>query len=380
MHVLMISSGLDKKFGGPPEAVTGIACALRNLGVHPTVAIFGQTKEGWESSHFRETLKAQSIPNLLFPYPSTSRYGGLPRLKDLPILWNLISESDFVILHQVFNFQNIICSLIVRFQQKSFAVMPHGSMTSYQAKKHQFRKFLVSPIFNKGFLEKADRIFVATENEKEEIEKKWRNKTTIVGLGVTNKHSNTEQRKDINGVFTFIFMGRLAAKKRIDVALLSLKLATELSKEPIRLIVCGDGEQEIVEQVLKYQNSPGLFQVDYRGWVGGLEKEKLLNSADCFILTSEDENFAIAVAEALSYGVPSLISTKVALSNLVAKYSAGIVFHGLEIETIAIDAIKIMKSDPLELSENALNASEELTWDFVGKIWEREIKLILGLV
>lgn len=374
----MVSSGLDKKFGGPPEAVTGAACALQKLGIETSVAVFGQTRESWNRSHFRETLEANSVKSQLFSKSYTSKYGGLPNLRDFSILWKMISQSDFITLHQVFNFQNIICTLIIRYQKKPFALMPHGSMTTYQTKKNRFRKFLVYPIFIKGIVNNVDSIFVATENEKNEIPSKWRTKTKIVGLGITTKRSIFKQKRQKHGLFTFIFMGRLTHKKRIDVALSSLKLACELTSIPIRLIVCGSGDQSIVSLVREYQKSSSLLIVDYRGWVSGAEKEDLLRLADCFILTSEDENFAIAVAEGLSFGLPALISNKVALSSLVARYYAGGVFNELNIETIAFEAIKIMNSNLLQLSENALIASRELTWDQVIKTWKSAIQSMLA--
>jgi glycosyltransferase involved in cell wall biosynthesis len=371
----MITSGLEKNFGGPPEAVTGASCALVKLGVSTSVAVFGQTLDSWNSSHFKEILESNAVESHHFPSRWTSKYGGICSWKDLIFLWDSIRNADFITIHQVYNFQNILCAIILRIQHKQFAVMPHGSMTSYQMRKHRIRKYFVSPIFMRGIVNKANRIFVATESEKEEIPVKWQSKTSIVGLGIATHLGSTRKQKHDNPCFTFIYMGRLASKKRIDVALRSLKLATELSSKPIKLIVCGTGEQSIVNQVYEYQKTPGLLQVDYRGWVGGLEKEQLLSSADCFILTSEDENFAIAVAEGLSFGLPALISSKVALSSLVKRYSAGSVFTGLDIEAIALEVLKIMDTNMSHLSENAFNASKELTWDFVGKNWADEIVL-----
>lgn len=380
MQVLMITSGLEKSFGGPPEAVCGASSALAKLGVRTSVAVFGQTLDSWNSSHFKEILESNAVENHHYPSRRTSKYGGICSLKDLIFLWDSIRNADFITLHQVYNFQNILCALILRIQDKRFAIMPHGSMTSYQMRKHRIRKYFVNPIFMGGIVNKANRIFVATESEKEEIPLKWQSKTRIVGLGIASHLGPTRKQKHDNPCFTFIYMGRLAPKKRIDVTLRSLKLATELSSKPIKLIVCGTGEPSIVNQVYEFQKTPGLLQVDYRGWVGGLEKEQLLSSADCFILTSEDENFAMAVAEGLSFGLPALISSKVALSMLVNRYSAGSVFTGLDIEAIAREVLKIMDRNMSHLSENAFNASKELTWDFVAKKWIDEIILILNNV
>jgi glycosyltransferase involved in cell wall biosynthesis len=372
----MITSGLDKSFGGPPEAVTGAACGLAKMGLTTSVAVFGQTLKSWSESHFREVLELNSVRAVCFPAKSTSKYGGKIRLIELRILWNEIRNSDFITLHQVYNYQNVYVTFIIRILRKRFAVMPHGTMTSYQTSKHLIRKFVMSPIFIAGIVSKANVIFVATQAEKNEIAVKWQHKTKVVGLGFATPQHEIKSARENNEHFTFVYMGRLAHKKRIDVTLQALKLAAEISKKPIKLIICGTGDESIVNLISQFARSGGLLQIEYKGWVGGEEKELVLSNADCFILTSEDENFAIAVAEGLGFGLPSLVSDKVGLSELIAKYKAGRVFSDLKVEEIANEAIQIMNSDLILLSQNALAASKELSWDHVARKWFQEIKAV----
>jgi glycosyltransferase involved in cell wall biosynthesis len=376
MRVLMISSGLDKSFGGPPEAVTGAACGLAKIGFSVSVAVFGQTLKSWNENHFREVLETNSVRAVCFLAKSTSKYGGKIRLAEVRILWKEIRNADFITLHQLYNYQNVFTTLIIRILRKKFALMPHGTMTSYQNSKHSIRKFLVSPIFIAGIVSKANLIFVATQTEKNEISVKWQHKTKVVGLGFATPQHKIELASKNNECFTFVYMGRLAHKKRIDITLQALKLATEISKKPIKLVICGTGDEPILNLISQFAKSAGLLQIEYKGWVGGEEKEFELSSADCFILTSEDENFAIAVAEGLGFGLPSLVSNKVGLSELIARYKAGRVFGELKIEEIANEAIQIMKSDLTLLSKNALAASEELSWDHVARKWSQEIMVI----
>lgn len=373
MRLLMISCGLDKTFGGPPEAVTGTACSLAKLEFEVTVLVFGQTAKSWNKSHFREIMESNAVQTICFPTKSTSKYGGMIRITEAKVLWNQIKMADFITLHQIYNYQNVFVTLIVSMLQKKFAVMPHGTLTSYQKSKSTFRKAIVSPIFMLGIVGRAHRIFVATQAEKNEISAKWRHKTIVVGLGFTAPQQEVKLVSKRNACFTFVFMGRLTQKKRIDLTLQALKLAAEISKKPIKLVICGSGDKSIVDLIAQYVKSESLLQVEYRGWVEGKDKELVLRAADCFILTSEDENFAIAVAEGLSFGLPSLVSEKVGLSDLIKKYNAGESFSDFRIEEIANIAIRLMNSNLLQLSQNALDASKELSWDHVSRKWRNEI-------
>jgi glycosyltransferase involved in cell wall biosynthesis len=103
----------------------------------------------------------------------------------------------------------------------------------------------------------------------------------------------------------------------------------------------------------------------------------ILNNSDCFLLTSEDENFAIAAGEALVYGVPCIVSRQVALSSLVDKYSAGKVFSKLEPLGISEAMLYLFNSDMNEMRKRALRASEELKWEFVITNWEIAFRRLL---
>ena len=76
----------------------------------------------------------------------------------------------------------------------------------------------------------------------------------------------------------------------------------------------------------------GLEQgVVWTGMLEGDEKWGAFRAADAFILPSHQENFGISVAEALSCGVPTLITDKVNIWSEVAGAGAGFV----ETDTVA---------------------------------------------
>src|ERR1041384_2280225 len=59
-----------------------------------------------------------------------------------------------------------------------------------------------------------------------------------------------------------------------------------------------------------------------RRWAGGTRRAAL-RGADAFVLPSHQENFGVAVAEALACGTPVLISTKVNIWREILSSSAG---------------------------------------------------------
>jgi glycosyltransferase involved in cell wall biosynthesis len=259
--------------------------------------------------------------------------------------------------------------------------MPHGTLTKYQKNKHFLRKIFVKLIFVGFLLKQAKEIFVATQIEKNEMNPSLKPKTVVVGLGILipEIRKSVEEYKNGKDSFNFLYMGRIAPKKRLDIAIEAFYCLPEEVRTRSKLVICGSGDSDYLESMVNIVKKFSLAdRVDFKGWVSAEEKSMILNSSDCFLLTSEDENFAIAAGEALAYGVPCILSTQVALSSLVEKYNAGKVFYNLDPYSISKDMLKLFNSDKNEMRKRALRASEELSWEFVSKNWERALMRIIG--
>ena len=66
-------------------------------------------------------------------------------------------------------------------------------------------------------------------------------------------------------------------------------------------------------------------QITWTGPLTGSMKWAAFSTAQLFCLPSHQENFGVAVAEALSVGLPVCISHAVNISDLVERFGAGIV-------------------------------------------------------
>jgi glycosyltransferase involved in cell wall biosynthesis len=259
--------------------------------------------------------------------------------------------------------------------------MPHGTLTRYQRSKHFLRKLLIEPLFFGLILNQAQSIFVATQIEKDEINPSLKPKTEVVGLGVSMREidNSIEEYKGVKDFFNFLYMGRIAPKKRLDIALEAFNCLPVEVRIRSKLVICGSGDNDYLESIVDRVKKLSIAdQVDFRGWVSSEEKLMILNNSDCFLLTSEDENFAIAAGEALAYGVPCIVSRQVALSSLVDKHNAGKVFSKLDPLSISEAMLYLFNSDMNEMRKRALRASEELKWEFVITNWETNFKKIIG--
>ena len=78
------------------------------------------------------------------------------------------------------------------------------------------------------------------------------------------------------------------------------------------LVIAGSGDARYIEHIKRLVGEHRLEQqVLFTGMLTGNEKYEALAGADIFLLPSKQENFAIAVAEAMHMAVPVVITKKV---------------------------------------------------------------------
>jgi glycosyltransferase involved in cell wall biosynthesis len=90
-----------------------------------------------------------------------------------------------------------------------------------------------------------------------------------------------------------------------------------------RLIIAGEGEKKYTQLIKNKVNAYHLeSEISFIGHVSRKEKELLYLEADLFILPTHSENFGLAIAEAMSYGLP-VITTKSAPWSIIEKDNCG---------------------------------------------------------
>jgi glycosyltransferase involved in cell wall biosynthesis len=102
-----------------------------------------------------------------------------------------------------------------------------------------------------------------------------------------------------------LFLGRLEAAKGIYDLLDALAGVREAVPD-VRLVCAGDGDRA---GVARYAARLGIGDaVRFTGWVGPSGKRALLETAAAFVLASYDESLPMSLVEAMSAGVPPIVS------------------------------------------------------------------------
>lgn len=113
-----------------------------------------------------------------------------------------------------------------------------------------------------------------------------------------------------------VFLGRLHPKKQVDVL---LRAWARLRPQGWQLLIAGGGEAEYERQLrLLAKRSDLGNSVRFLGIVEGEAKSALLAGSQLFLQPSLQENFGIAVAEALAHGLPVLTTRGTPWSEIEA--------------------------------------------------------------
>jgi len=170
-----------------------------------------------------------------------------------------------------------------------------------------------------------------------------------------------------------LFLGRIHPKKGLELLLTSFN---ELShtNDKIYLVIAGYGKSDYVQKVKKIVQDLDLSnKVKFTGLVSHDEKLTLLKSAKLFSLISKSDIHPVAVQEALTMGIPVVISQESDYPE-VEEYNAGILVN-LDFKEIA-RVFKELLSDEDKLKIFSNNAKKLIKENFLVEDQIKKFEII----
>jgi len=122
-----------------------------------------------------------------------------------------------------------------------------------------------------------------------------------------------------------LFLGRLHEKKGCELLIEAFAQLRNLSGSPSHLVMAGPCSDDGYLRRLQQLSAAMGDSIIFPGMLTGDMKWGALSAAEAFALPSHQENFGIAVAEALACGTPVLISNKINIWREIEADGAGLV-------------------------------------------------------
>lgn len=222
--------------------------------------------------------------------------------------------------------------------KKPYVVFTHGMLDPYF--KHRFplkhvKKWIYWLLAEYWVLRGAERVLFTTEAE-ERLAKRSFSLHRWTGLVVPYGASGTDgdpeaQRQAFYRSYPalerrrfLLFLGRIHRKKGCDL-LIDAFVRVASSDPDLHLVMAGPDPQHWSRDLQARVDAAGLGdRVHWPGMLKGDVKWGAFFASEAFVLPSHQENFGIAVAEALACGTPVLLADKVNIAEEIADFGAGL--------------------------------------------------------
>lgn len=272
-------------------------------------------------------------------------------------------SPDVVLFHGVFFYKYSVYAKKLKNKGIPYAVQLHGALSEYNLNKNRLKKLLAIFLFIGEFIRNATSIIYLSEDElSRSVVPKINSSYKIVPNGCLV--SNDIFYKERNKVIEIVFIGRIDyIGKGLDLLLKGVELIKDNLIIPFHISLYGTGPKSDIKKLNSTIKSISNI-VTYKGGIFGEEKEKVLKNSDIFILTSRSEGMPMGVLEALSYGLPCIVSPETNMANLIINHDAGwsVELNSQDIMNTIKIALRDYMSNCEELHRNAYSLAKELSW------------------
>lgn len=199
-------------------------------------------------------------------------------------------------------YRKSIVLLLGKIHEKKIIMHMHGGNF-----KEFYNESSIIKLYIRHILKKSDKVICLSDEWETFYSNELGLKNTIVVENSVEIKKIVPQEKS-RSVIRLIFLGKICREKGIFDLIDFLLSNNHFLNGNIHLTICGMGEDENMKDLIekiKVEKS-----IEYKGWVEGEEKEKLIQQSDIFILPSYFEGVPMSILEAMSYSKP-IISTNV---------------------------------------------------------------------
>ena len=328
MKILRTTHTVNPALGGPIESIKQSSAALLRRGHEVEIASLDAPTDPWVRD---ASFKVHSLG------PGRGSYGYAPQFSAW--LKERRAQFDAVIVHGIWQYSSFGVWRALAGTKTPYFVFPHGMLDPWFKRTYplkHLKKLLYWPWAEYRVLRDAAAVLFTSEEERRLARESfalYHCREVVVNYG-TAAPPNLESAREV--FFTthpqlqrtpfLLFLGRLHEKKGCDL-LINAFAARRKSNAgpPLSLVIAGPCADDAYLRRLKALARESGDSIVFPGMLSGDAKWGALSAADAFVLPSHQENFGIAVVEALACGTPVLISNKINIWREIEGDGAGYV-------------------------------------------------------
>jgi len=325
LHVL---PSANPDTGGPLEGVRQRGIYLENLGHQVELVTLDDPNQDFVGNF---PLRVHAVG------PSPAGYGYNRNL----VRWlrSHASGFDAVIINGIWQYHSFAAWRALRGTGVPYFVFTHGMLDPWFKREYplkHLKKWLYWPWADYRVLRDARSVLFTSEEERLAASRSfwlYRAREHVIAYGTTAPPPDSAGLRErflvahplLQNRRILLFLGRIHVKKGCDM-LIRAFASVAASESALQLVIAGPDNSGWIEELQRLARHLGVGdRITWPGMLQGDMKWGAFYSSEAFILPSHQENFGIAVAEALGCGLPVLISDKVNVWREVLSHGAGLV-------------------------------------------------------
>jgi glycosyltransferase involved in cell wall biosynthesis len=373
MRWLHVISSMNPRAGGPCQGIRNLVPRVRELDHDVEVVCLDDPNSSYLTG---ETFPIHALGT------GIGSWCYHPKLR--PWLKLNLGRFDAVILNGLWQYPAYAIAKLARGPNvPPYFVFPHGMLDPWfqHALERRFkaiRNWFYWKLIEHEVIRRAEAVLFTCAEEMRLAQGTFRpyqpKRQVNVGYGVAQppeRHQGmaktfAEKCPGIKGRRYFLFLGRIHPKKGVDLLIRAFaaicRSTVNAQGSPPCLVIAGPGSEtdfgkSMFELAVATCPSDCVF---WPGMLTGDAKWGALYNAEAFVLQSHQENFGIAVAEALACGTPVLISNQINIWREIEEDQAG--FVGEDTLAGAEQVLRAWESRSAE-DRNSMKRAAQLTYE-----------------
>lgn len=353
MKILMVAL-FDVRSCGPTEVIKKIVPELTKNGNE--VDVFSP----YEYNIEKEQL-AQEIGVGYF-YLQDKKINKKSLLRAIPDMFSY----DIVHMHGLYEYKNWFISSFFKRMKIPYVYTIHGNLMKEGLKKSKYKKKIAIIMFIKRMLNDSRCVHALSSSEANDIKLITSQRIVCIPNGV-DCYVPYEKNITKDAKIKFLFIGRIDTNpKGINILVDAIKTLPDDILNKCEFVFAGPFETAQDEMFFKTLKNDSI---KYIGPVYGEKKTAEIKQADYFILTSRHEGMPMAVLEALSYGVPCVVTKETNMNDIIVQAKAGIVCD-CSVESVKLAILEaIEKVGEIQVDRKWIE--NNLLWSNIAKEYEK---------
>ena len=380
MRVLHVIPSVAPRYGGPSVAVVGYCRALASRRVEVLIATTNADGDGVLPVETDRITDWQGVPAIFFPRIGEGFKYSAPLAR-----WTraAVTSFDVVHVHAVFSHASLAAGRACRAAGVPYVVRPLGSLDPWSLTQSAWKKRLLLMTSARALVQHAAVLHFTTDEEQRLAAPVSGGVPGMVippgvdGAVLADPMVPVERRER-----RLVALTRLDPKKRLDELIRAFHAAaSQADLVDWHLSIAGDGSADYRALLIQIAASgPAASRIDFPGWLDDDRKARLLRSSSLFALPSHQENFGIAVMEALACGVPAVVSRGVNLAADIETAGAGwVVGDGEDDLSAALARAMRDTAARARCATAARTLASRFTWAAAAEQLERQYALVAQL-